>query len=113
MLPRPWSTGNGTGRTCSFQIGFLNEIESVVSVRNETPGEAIEPVGVRLEQRRQSLGLVRRHGRGCLAHTPLIQTLDGPEMLVVVSYLRNDPDQHAFGACSHPCPHRSVGREKK
>jgi len=68
------SAGNGAGGTRSFEEGFLNEIESVISVRNETPGEAIEAVPVHLEQRRQSVGLTCRQDRalrGPFAHSPL------------------------------------------
>lgn len=41
--------GRGTN---SLEVGFLNEIERVINARNETSGEAIQPVPVRVEQRR-------------------------------------------------------------
>ena len=54
----------------------LNKVQGIIGNRDETSGEAVQPVGMRLEQRGQSVGLLRQHGRlnarsGPFAHTLL------------------------------------------
>ena len=42
---------------------FLNKVQGIIGNRNETSGEAVQPVDMRLEQVGQSVGLLRGHGR--------------------------------------------------
>ncbi len=71
----PQSVGNGFGRTGSLQERLLNEIQGIIGAGNETPGEAVQPVCMRLEQSGQSIGLPRQHRRRAhgrlFAHTLL------------------------------------------
>jgi hypothetical protein len=55
---------------------FLNKVQGIIGNRNEAPGETVQPVGMRLEQSGQSVGLFRQYGwldarSGPFAHTLL------------------------------------------
>ena len=56
------SVRDGVSRLRSPEECFLNEVQGILGLRDEAPCEAVKAIRVRLEQRRESFGLLRREG---------------------------------------------------
>ena len=70
----PQSARNGFGRPRSLEERFLNKVQGIIGTRDETSGEAVQPVCMRLEQSGQSVSLLRRHSREDARNRPLVHT---------------------------------------
>jgi hypothetical protein len=74
FIPRPARNGFQCAR--SLEKRFLNKIQGFVATRDKAPCKPVEPVRMRIEQGRQSVGVLWRHprgtaGGGLFAHTSL------------------------------------------